>query len=193
MNHIKTKREELIQEFLSGWYILGGLISSDTYKRTMWSADEDLSWMRAAYHLTFRKGLPETNANNRLIMAGHEWLLRQWFLKPFKRHDIEIAIKWYTDHSAVSAFPVKMFKGLLEGEAGEDIHLPIDIWGFPGGQTFLAKIPCMSFEGVGGILSFIEPQKLIRKKPSMPNSTPGTVTTFTFSNMNLANLTESFP
>ncbi len=157
MDAITAKREVMLHDFLSGWFILGSLVSSDTYKRTMWSADENLSRMKAAYHLTFRKSLPETNADNRLIMAGHEWLLRQWFLKPFKRQDIEIAIQWYTQHSAIRAFPVKTFKGLLEGETADAIYLPIDIWGFPGGQTFFAKVPCMSFEGIGGIVSFIEP------------------------------------
>src|SRR5262249_44399837 len=40
---------------------------------------------------------------------------------------------------------------------GEDIYLPIDIWGFPGGQTFLAGVPCLFFEGPGGVVSYLEP------------------------------------
>src|SRR5262249_23980663 len=40
---------------------------------------------------------------------------------------------------------------------GEDIYLPIDIWGFPGGQTFLAGVPCLFFEGPGGAISYLEP------------------------------------
>lgn len=155
---IQTKRKEMIQEFLDSWFLPGGFISSDTYKRTMWSADEDLSALEASYHLTFRKGLPETGANNRLIMAGHEWLLRQYFLRPMKRDDIRLAIDWYSNDSAVKAFPVKTFNYLLDNTDGEDIFLPIDIWGFPGGQTFFAGVPCLSFEGPGGIVSFIEPQ-----------------------------------
>lgn len=154
---IIAKRERMIVEFLSRWFLLGGIISSDTYKRTMWAADEDLSQKFAAYHLTLRKGLPETGADKQLIMAGHEWMLRQWFGKPLKRQDMEIAIEWYTKHSAVHVFPVKTFSKLLDEQKGDDIFLPIDVWGFPGGQTFLAKVPCISFEGVGGIVSFIEP------------------------------------
>src|SRR4029077_16039795 len=38
-----------------------------------------------------------------------------------------------------------------------DIYLPVDVWGFPGGQTFLAGMPCLSFEGMGGVLSYLEP------------------------------------
>ncbi|MFC1494215.1 hypothetical protein ACFL6W_02945 [Thermodesulfobacteriota bacterium] len=158
MDMIQAKRKEMIQEFLSSWFLMGGLISSDTYKRTMWSADESLSGLEASYHLTFRKSLPETGADNRLIMAGHEWLLRQYFLRPLKKEDIRLAIEWYCNNSAVKAFPVKIFKDLIESFDGEDINLPIDIWGFPGGQTFFSGMPCLSFEGAGGIVSFIEPQ-----------------------------------
>ena len=90
-------------------------------------------------------------------MAGHEWLLRQYFLKPLKRKDIELALRWYTENSEVKAFPSGIFKPLLDNARGEEIFLPIDIWGFPGGQTFFSGMPCMSFEGPGGIVSFIEP------------------------------------
>lgn len=158
MDTIQLKRKEMIQEFLTSWFLMGGLISSDTYKRTMWSADESLSSLEASYHLTFRKGLPETGADERLIMAGHEWLLRQYFLRPLKKNDVRLAIDWYSNNSAVKVFPVKIFQNLIESSDGEEVYLPIDIWGFPGGQTFFSGVPCMSFEGVGGILSFIEPQ-----------------------------------
>ncbi len=158
MCSIEEKRNEMIREFLSSWFLLGGFLSSDTYKRTMWTADETLSSLQASYHLTLRKGLPEPGASGRLIMSGHEWLLRQYFLKPLKRTDLELAIEWYSEDSAVKSFPVKLFKSLIETAKGEDIFLPIDIRGFPGGQTFFSGVPCMSFEGPGGIVSFIEPQ-----------------------------------
>ncbi|MBN1905144.1 MAG: hypothetical protein JW927_08610 [Deltaproteobacteria bacterium] len=77
MGHIEEKRKEMIAEFLASWFIGGGFPSSDTYKRTMWSADEWLGKCDAAYHLTMRKGLPKNGADGKLIMAGHEWLLRQ--------------------------------------------------------------------------------------------------------------------
>jgi nicotinate phosphoribosyltransferase len=158
MGQIEGKRKEMIEEFLSSWFIGGGFPSSDTYKRTMWSADEGLSACDAAYHLTMRRSLPEPGANERLIMSGHEWLLRQWFLKPLSKRDIELAIEWYSKNSWVKAFPQKLFELMIDSASGDEIFLPIDIWGFPGGQTFLAGIPCMSFEGPGGIVSFIEPQ-----------------------------------
>lgn len=148
----------MTREFLKNWFLLGGFISSDTYKRTMWRVDDRLSQKFAAYHLTLRKGLPETGANNRLIMAGHEWMLRQWFLQPLKRRDIELAIEYYTKHSAVKAFPTETFQQLIDRQPGKYINLPIDVWGFPGGQTFFSRLPCLSFEGTGGLVSFIEPQ-----------------------------------
>src|SRR5262249_31204900 len=46
---------------------------------------------------------------------------------------------------------------ILASQNGDDIYLPIDIWGFPGGQTFLPCVPCLSFEGPGGAISYLEP------------------------------------
>ena len=158
MSLITQKRKKMIKNFLSSWFLMGGFLSSDTYKRTMWAADEKLSSLHASYHLTLRKGLPETGANDKLIMSGHEWLLRQNFLKPLKKEDLELASGWYREKSAVKAFPSKLFNDLIVKTNSEDIFLPVDIWGFPGGQTFFAGVPCMSFEGPGGIVSFIEPQ-----------------------------------
>lgn len=155
----EQKRNEMIQDFLSRWFLFGGLPMSDTYKRTMWGTDTDLSLTRAAYHLTMRKGLNETRANNQLIMCGHEWLLRQWFLRPIKRQDIELLMEWYRESSEVSAFPWGMFQHLLDSTKGDEITLPIDIWGFPGGQTFLGGVPALTFEnGPGGLISYLEPQ-----------------------------------
>jgi nicotinate phosphoribosyltransferase len=158
MGQIEKKRKEMIEEFLASWFIGGGFPSSDTYKRTMWSADEGLSACDAAYHLTMRKGLPEPGANGRLIMAGHEWLLRQWFLKPLIKRDIELAIEWYSKNAWVKAFPNRLFESMIDNTNRDEVFLPVDIWGFLGGQTFLAGVPCMSFEGPGGLVSFIEPQ-----------------------------------
>jgi nicotinic acid phosphoribosyltransferase len=45
---------------------------------------------------------------------------------------------------------------VLEGQ-GEDIYLPVNVWGLPGGQTFLAGVPCLFFEGPGGVVSYLEP------------------------------------
>lgn len=150
-------REKMIQEFLGRWFLLGGIPASDTYKRTMWDTDEDLAAKRASYHLTMRKGLPENGANNRLIVAGHEWLLRQWFGRPLSRQVIETAIEWYTQHSAVRSFPVALFQSLYSQDGSDEVYLPIDVWGFPGGQTFLKGVPMLSLEGPGGLGSFLEP------------------------------------
>ncbi|HMC67024.1 MAG TPA: hypothetical protein VKI65_18950, partial [Gemmataceae bacterium] len=137
---------------LGGW--LGG---TDTYKRTMWAAVPDIAVAPAGYGLTMRKGLPEPGADNQLIMAGHEAMLAQWFHRPLRRRDIELARRWYADHSAVRAFPHHLWDTILQSQPGEDIYLPVDIWGFPGGQTFLPKVPCLFFEGMGGAISYLEP------------------------------------
>jgi len=90
-------------------------------------------------------------------MAGHEAMLAQWFHRPLKRADIELARRWFSEKANVRAFPHAVWDQVLAAQPGEDIYLPIDIWGFPGGQTFLAGMPCLSFEGPGGAMSYLEP------------------------------------
>ncbi|MBV9125811.1 MAG: hypothetical protein JO112_20870 [Planctomycetes bacterium] len=146
------------REFFGKLFLLGGWLGgTDTYKRTMWSAVPEVALARAGYGLTMRKGLPEPGADNQLIMAGHEALLAQWFHRPLRRADIELARRWFAERAAVRAFPHELWDAILDSQPGEEISLPIDIWGFPGGQTFLAGVPCMSFEGMGGAISYLEP------------------------------------
>ena len=153
-----AKQREMREEFFAKLFLLGGWIgSTDTYKRTMWSAVPEMALLPACYSLTFRKGLPEVGANNRLIMAGHEAMLAQWFHKPLKRSDIELSQQWYSGHSSTKAFPNEVWDDVVNSHAGEDIYLPLDIWGFPGGQTFIAGVPCLIFEGPGGLISYLEP------------------------------------
>ncbi len=189
-----AKRAAMRDEFFGKLFVLGGFIGgTDTYKRTMWTAVPDIAVQRAGYSLTMRKGLPEAGADNQLIMAGHEAMLAQWFHRPLKRADIELARRWFQERSNVRAFPVEAWQAVLDApnrgaggspatemdrgaggspaypqsqasrlhhdpaQTGEDVFLPVDIWGFPGGQTFLAGVPCLSFEGPGGIVSYLEP------------------------------------
>lgn len=153
-----NKRQQMRDEFYEKLFLLGGFLgATDTYKRTMWSAVPEIAVANAGYGLTMRHGLPEPHANNQLIMAGHEAMLAQWFHKPLKRSDIELSRDWFHDHSQVKAFPDEVWDAVLSKASGEDISLPIDIYGFPGGQTFLAGMPCMFFEGMGGLISYLEP------------------------------------
>jgi nicotinate phosphoribosyltransferase len=153
-----AKRAAMREEFFARHFLLGGWLGgTDTYKRTMWAAVPDIARARAGYALTMRKGLPETGADGQLIMAGHEAMLAQWFHRPLRRADIELAARWYETRSATHAFPRGLWQSILDSQPGDDIRLPIDIWGFAGGQTFLAGMPCLSFEGVGGAISYLEP------------------------------------
>src|SRR5262245_51515904 len=96
----EPKRAAMRDEFFTKLFLLGGFIGgTDTYKRTMWAAVPDIAVERAAYSLTMRKGLPETGAGNRLIMAGHEAMLAQWFHRPLRRADIELARRWFHERS----------------------------------------------------------------------------------------------
>jgi nicotinate phosphoribosyltransferase len=95
-------RQAMREEFFAKLFLLGGWVGgTDTYKRTMWAAVPDVALTRAAYSLTFRKGLPEPGANDRLVMAGHEAMLAQWFHRPLRRADVELARRWYADQSAL--------------------------------------------------------------------------------------------
>jgi nicotinic acid phosphoribosyltransferase len=155
---LAAKRAAMREEFFGKLFLLGGWLGgTDTYKRTMWSAVPDLALARAGYSLTMRKGLPEPGADNQLIMAGHEAMLAQWFHRPLRRADIELARHWFTQYSAVRAFPHEVWDAILGSQGGEDIYLPVDVWGFAGGQTFLPGVPCLFFEGMGGAISYLEP------------------------------------
>ncbi len=153
-----AKRQAMRDEFFAKLFVLGGWIgATDTYKRTMWAAVPDIAVARASYGLTMRKGLPEPGADNQLIMAGHEAMLAQWFHAPLRRADILLAQRWFAEHAAARAFPHELWETILRSQTGEEIYLPVDVWGFPGGQTFLPGVPCLFFEGMGGAVSYLEP------------------------------------
>ena len=93
-----AKREAMRDEFFGKHFLLGGFIgATDTYKRTMWAAVPDIALARAGYALTFRKPFPEEGAGRQLVMAGHEAMLAQWFHRPLKRSDIELARSWFAE------------------------------------------------------------------------------------------------
>jgi nicotinic acid phosphoribosyltransferase len=153
-----AKRAAMREELFARHFLLGGWLGgTDTYKRTMWAAVPDVALARAGYALTMRRGLPEPGADNRLLMAGHEAMLAQWFHRPLRRRDVELAGRWFAERSATRAFPRELWQAVLDAQPGEDIYLPIDVWGFAGGQAFLPGLPCLFFEGVGGIVSYLEP------------------------------------
>src|SRR5947208_5319656 len=124
-DEFEPKRAAMRDELFGKLFLLGGFIGgTDTYKRTMWAAVPDIAVERAGYSLTMRKGLPEEGAKNRLIMAGHEAMLAQWFHRPLKRADIELARRWFREHTAVRAFPDEAWDSVLADQPGDDIHLP---------------------------------------------------------------------
>src|SRR5436190_24369122 len=99
-----AKRAAMREEFFARLFLLGGFLGgTDTYKRTMWAAVPDVAVQRAGYSLTMRKGIPEPGSGDQLIMAGHEAMLAQWFHRPLKRADIELAARWFGERSAVKA------------------------------------------------------------------------------------------
>src|SRR5947209_8537338 len=153
-----ARQEAMRDDFFAKLFLLGGWLGgTDTYKRTMWAAVPDVAVARAAYTLTMRKGLPEPGAGDQLIMAGHEAMLAQWFHRPLRRADVELARAWFSERAHTRAFPTEMWQAILRDQPGEDVYLPVDVWGFAGGQTFLAGMPCLFFDGMGGVISYLEP------------------------------------
>src|SRR5882672_10699611 len=123
MDPFAAKQAAMREELFAKLFLLGGFLGgTDTYKRTMWAAVPDIALTRAGYALTMRKGLPEPGADNQLIMAGHEAMLAQWFHRPLRRSDIELARQWFADHAAVKAFPHEMWNAILASQPGEDIY-----------------------------------------------------------------------
>src|SRR3954453_19041686 len=103
---LAAKRAAMREEFLARHFPLGGWPGgTDTYKRTMWAAVPDVALARAGYSLTMRRALPEEGAGKQLVRAGHEAMLAQWFHRPLRRADIELAGRWYSEQSQVRAFP----------------------------------------------------------------------------------------
>ena len=122
-----AKRTAMREEFFDKLFLLGGWIgATDTYKRTMWAAVPDIAVQHACYTLTFRKPLPEPGAGNQLIMAGHEAMLAQWFRRPLRRSDIELARRWHKERANVRAFPDEAWDAVLAGQPGEDVFLPVE-------------------------------------------------------------------
>lgn len=157
---LEAKRLEMIREYYAKLFILGGMVTStDTYKRTMGKAFRSFALDPAAYHLTFRRGLPEAGAGDQLIMAGHEEMLHQWFNRPLQKRDIRIAQDWADWQANVKAFPHELWEREISKAPGLSpvFYLDVDVWGFPGGQTFLKGVPALSFEGVGGVITVLEP------------------------------------
>src|SRR5262245_50361247 len=150
-----AKRAAMREELFARHFALGGWLgATDTYKRTMWAAVPDLALARAGYALTMRRGLPEPGADA-LIMAGHEAMLAQWFHRPLRRSDIELAGGSFSSHAATRAFPRELWQTVLAAQPGEAVYLPVDVWGFPGGHSFLPGVPCLFFEGPGGVVSYL--------------------------------------
>lgn len=157
---LQAKRREMIREYYAKMFILGGMVTStDTYKRTMGKAFRSFALDRAAYHLTFRRALPEAGAGDQLIMAGHEEMLNQWFNRPLLKRDVRIAQDWAARQAKVKVFPNELWEREMSKapRLSPVFYLDVDVWGFPGGQTFLKGVPAMSFEGVGGVISYLEP------------------------------------
>jgi nicotinate phosphoribosyltransferase len=172
-----AKRAAMREEFYRKLFLLGGWLGgTDTYKRTMWAAVPDVATARAGYALTMRHGLDlekelglgegligdaelrrHLGTPNQLIMAGHEAMLAQWFHRPLRRSDIELARRWFTERAAARAFPDEVWDAVVREQPGEDVYLPVDVWGFAGGQAFLPGVPCLFFEGMGGVVSYLEP------------------------------------
>src|SRR3954447_8717374 len=99
-DEFEPKRAAMRDEFFGKLFLLGGFIGgNDTYKRTMWAAVPDVGLERAASPPPRRRGLPGEGAPGRLIMPGHEAMPAQWFPRPLKRADIELARRWFRERS----------------------------------------------------------------------------------------------
>jgi nicotinate phosphoribosyltransferase len=137
----------------------------DTYKRTMSGSNEVFADNFACYSLAARRASKEKDIGRfdteetdpRLIMAGLERMLYPWFMFPVEKEEIDEAREHFTQKAQVNMFPEKAWQAVLDNKG----YIPLDIWGLPGGQTFLAKdkkyVPMMSVEGMGALATHLEP------------------------------------
>lgn len=131
--------------------------ATDTYKRTMSGSSELFADSFTCYNLAARKGLKEEGTNGQLIMAGLEKALYSFFMNPITKEEVDSAREFFTKKGMVKKFPEKAWQAVLDNGG----YFPIDIYGLPGGQTFLVKdgkqVPMMSVEGTGALVSHLEP------------------------------------
>ncbi|MBT4446297.1 hypothetical protein HOC96_03560 [archaeon] len=153
---IMAKTEEQ-QEFWDRLRPVNRVATSDTYKRTMSGSSDLFANSFACYNLAARRPLKEDGVNGRFIMAGIEKMLYPWFTKPITEREVDRAREFFQKKGAVKKFPEAAWQKALDNDG----FMPVDIYSLPGGQTFLAKdgkhVPMMSVEGVGAIVSHLEP------------------------------------
>lgn len=145
------------REFWDRFRPVNRVATTDTYKRTMSGSSELFANNFTCYNLAARRALNEPGAKNRYIMAGVEKLLYPWFTKPITEREVESARTFFKKRGQVDKFPDAAWQAVLNNDG----FLPVDIYSLPGGQTFLVKdgkhVPMMSVEGVGAIVSHLEP------------------------------------
>lgn len=154
LNLAKTEKQKRYWEKLQP---VNRVATTDTYKRTMSGSSELFSDNFSCYNLAARRPMNEEGVNNRYIMAGIEKMIYPWFMNPITKEEINEAKEFFMQEGKVKKFPEKAWQSVIDNDG----HLPIDIWGLPGGQTFLAKdgkhVPIMSVEGAGALVTHLEP------------------------------------
>jgi len=150
----KTKKQE---KFWKSFQPINRVTATDTYKRTMGCSNETFADSFSSYTLSARRSLNEEGANGRLINAGLEKVLYPWFTDPIGEEEIEEAKDFFENEANVKKFVRSAWEKVKENGG----RLPVDIHGLPGGQTLLVKggkyVPLMSVEGVGALVSHLEP------------------------------------
>ncbi len=154
-----AKRAAMRDEFFAKLFLLGGWLGgTDTYKRTMWAAVPDIALKHAAYTLTLRRGPARTGREQPARHGrarGHARVSGS--TARCTRSDIELSQQWYASHSEHESVSCRSVGRGTRRRRATTSALPVDVWGFPGGQTFLAGVPCLTFEGPGGLVSYTEP------------------------------------
>ncbi|HLP79409.1 MAG TPA: hypothetical protein VK158_02140 [Acidobacteriota bacterium] len=152
------------QEFWEKFKPVNRTVMTDTYKRTMAGTSAVFADLQANYYLAARKPLNEPAANGRLIVAGLEKVLYPTFGTAITQAEVDRGAQ-YAANAVVKKFPQKAWDLTLANGG----YMPLDIYALPGGQTILAKdgkhVPIMSVEGVGALVSHIEPTLTTLYKP----------------------------
>ena len=154
-----AKRHQMREEFFAKLFLLGGWLGgTDTYKRTMWAAVPDIAVeprrllahdaqgpARAGREQPAHHGRPRGHAGPVVPSAAET-----------QRHRAVAAVvrRALRDEGVSRSSCGTRFS---RSNPGDDITLPRGHLGLSRRADLPAGVPCLFFEGMGGLISYLEP------------------------------------
>ena len=135
-------------------------LMTDSYKATHLKMFEDSEEMRA--YGSFRKAFPNMNDDDRIVVYGIKYYIRNFILRAISDQDIEASRKFLAGHLLspnISRSPDELnsIKGYFEKDQknyldliGDNKHrFPVKIWAMPEGSVIRPHIPAFIIQAEG--------------------------------------------